>query len=113
MSAPQASRSAVPRDVETELARVVRRWRQLPLDHALSSAARVRSLMQSLADEVSAASGIPVTQVPDCGPATLMDQLTVMVYDLMALADTEDEAQRSARSTTLAQELATLRRELI
>jgi len=103
---------------------VVRRWRQLPLDHALSYAARVRALVQSLADEVSAANGIPATEVPDCGPATLMDQLTVMVYDLMvyelrALADTE-EVQRSARSTTLAQdrsktlaqELATLRREL-
>jgi len=99
---------------------VVRRWRQLPLDHALSYAARVSALVQSLADEVSVANGLPATQVPDCGPATLMDQLTVMVYDLMvqadaaadAAADAEDEAQRSARSTTLAQELAALRREL-
>ena len=116
MSAAQAPRSAVPRDVETELERVVRRWRQLPLDHALTYAARVRALVQSLADEVSAAHGIPATQVPDWGPATLMDQLTVMVYDLMVyelrVQKGTEEVQRSARSTRLAQELATLRREL-
>jgi len=91
---------------------VVRRWRQLPLDHALAYAARVRALVQSLADEVSAANGIPALEVPDCGPAIVMDQLTVMVCDLMVQAAAEDGAQRSARSTTLTQELATLRREL-
>ncbi|MDQ1483273.1 MAG: hypothetical protein QOF35_1349, partial [Actinomycetota bacterium] len=68
--------------VETELQRVVQRWRQLPLDRALSYAGRVRTLVQALADQVAAASGLPASAVPDLGPETLMDQLAVMVYDV-------------------------------
>lgn len=96
-------RSPVPRDVSIELERVVERWRQLPLDRALLYAGRVRALVQSLADGVAEASGIPATTVPDCGPATLMDQLTVMVYD----ASVADLTSR------LAGDLANLRRELV
>jgi hypothetical protein len=81
---------------------VVQRWRQLPLDHALSSSGRVRELVQSLADQVAHVTGVRPCVVPDCGPATLMDQLTVMVYDASA-----------ARVTaTLAEDLAKARREL-
>ncbi|CAN5477660.1 hypothetical protein BH23ACT6_BH23ACT6_01500 [soil metagenome] len=60
---------------------MVRRWQQLPLDRALSASAMVRELVQRLADEVAAASGMPSHPVPDLGPAVLMDQLRVMVFD--------------------------------
>jgi len=98
---------------------VVERWRQLPLDHALSYAGRVRALVQSLADGVAEANGVPASEVPDCGPATLMDQLTVMVYDALvhdasAAAGTSagTSAGISAGTSALAQDLASLRRGL-
>jgi len=89
-----------------ELQRVVERWHQLPLDHALSYASRVRALVQALADDVAQASGVPPSTVPDLGPATLMDQLTVMVYDAITATATP------TLTATLAQDLANLRREL-
>ena len=103
----QTPRSPVPQEVSTELRRVVERWHQLPLDRALSYVGRVRALVQTLADGVARATGVPASEVPDCGPATLMDQLTVMVYDASAAALTS-----SALTSTLAQDLASLRREL-
>jgi len=106
VTAPQTPRSPVPTqfsEVVTELERVVQRWRQLPLDRALSYAGRVRALVQSLADGVAKATGVPASVVPDCGPATLMDQLTVLVYDASAAAVT----------SRLAEDLANLRRELV
>jgi hypothetical protein len=89
---------------------VVQRWRQLPLDHALSYAGRVRALVQSLADQVAEATGVRASMVPDCGPATLMDQLTVMVYDASAAA--VSSTRTSTLTSTLAQDLASLRRDL-
>ena len=50
---------------------MVRRWQQLPLDHALSGMPRVRPLLEELAGRA----------VPDLGPAVVMDQLMVLVYD--------------------------------
>jgi hypothetical protein len=67
--------------IGTELQRVVRRWQQLPLDHALSAAPVVRQLVQAVADRVAVAEGEPCRPVPDLGPAVLMDQLRVMVFD--------------------------------
>ena len=102
----QTPRSPVPTqvsEVETELRRVVQRWRQLPLDRALSYAGRVRALVQSLADGVARATGVPASVVPDCGLATLMDQLTVLVYD----------ARAATVTSGLAEDLANLRRELV
>ena len=107
MTLSRTPRSPVPQAVSTELQRVVERWHQLPLDNALSYAGRVRALVQSLADGVAEATGVPGSEVPDLGPATLMDQLTVMVYDASAAALTS-----SALTSTLAQDLASLRREL-
>jgi len=106
----QTPRSPVPRLVSTELERVVRRWHQLPLDHALSYAGRVRALVQSLADGLAEATGAGASVVPDCGPETLMDQLTVMVYDTSAAAVTS--ARTASLLSTLAESLASLRREL-
>jgi hypothetical protein len=88
--------------VETELERVAGRWRQLPLDRALLYSGRVRLLVQSLADRAAELSGIPSAVVPDLGPATLMDQLTVMVFDASVISI----------PSTLEEELAKLRREL-
>ena len=105
MTEPGIPRSPVPQEVATELQRVVERWRQLPLDRALSYAGRVRALVQSLADAVAEASGTPASAapaVPDLGPATLMDQLTVLVHD----------ANAAEVTSTLANDLANLRREL-
>ena len=109
MTEPGTPRSPVRQEVATELQRVVDRWRQLPLDHALSYAGRVRALVQSLADAVAMsegvdgrADGVRASAVPDLGPATLMDQLTVLVHD----------ASVAAVASTLAEDLASLRREL-
>ena len=102
----------MPQEVLTELERVVQRWRQLPLDRALSYAGRVRALVQSLADEVAEANGVASSAVPDCGPATLMDQLTVVVYDSSAVAVTSAVPASAALTSTLADDLASLRREL-
>ena len=76
---------------------MVRRWQQLPLDHALSCMPRVRLLLDDLA--------APAGQVPDLGPAVLMDQLTVLVYDVCA-ADSD-------RRGDLARRLGDLRRQLV
>ena len=103
----------MPHEVATELQRVVERWRQLPLDHALSYAGRVRALVQSLADGVAEANGVPTSAVQDRGPATLMDQLTVMVYDASAVALTSAVPASAALTSTLAADLASLRRELV
>ena len=73
----------MPQEVSAELQRVVRRWQQLPLDHALSCMPRVRALLDHLA-AATAPAGAPPAAVPDLGPASVMDQLTVLVYDACA-----------------------------
>jgi hypothetical protein len=65
------SRSPVPDRVADELARVARRWQDLPLDDALRRLPAVRALVEELAGE----------PVPDLGPGVVIDQLTVVVYD--------------------------------
>lgn len=87
------------RTVGTELERVVRRWQQLPLDRALLAVAGVAGLVQELADAVADAQGIEREFVPDLGPAVLMDQLRVMVYDWRAAG--LDEQDLAARLTSL------------
>ena len=87
----------------TELERVVRRWQQLPLDHALSVSPQVRDVVQRLADQVAAAESMPIAPVPDLGPAVLMYQLRVMVYDY---------GEAGLDLVPLAAELTTLRRAL-
>jgi len=108
---PPTPPSPVSEEVGIELQRVVERWRQLPLDRALSYAAPVRALVQSLADRVAEDGGMPSSAVPDLGPAALMDQLTVMVYDASAAVTSRPQTSRAATST-LAAVLASLRREL-
>ena len=112
MTVPRNPGSPVPQEVSTELERVVERWRQLPLDRALSYDGRVRALVQSLADRVAEVNGVASSVVPDLGPATLMDQLIVMVHDASAVALTSSAVTSSAATSTLAEDLASLRGEL-
>ena len=65
----------LPDDVSRELERVVRRWRELPADHALAASGDVRALVRDLADTTA---GEPV---PHLGTAVLIDQLRVLVWD--------------------------------
>lgn len=65
---------AEPDSVSRELTRVVRRWRELPVERAEAAAPTVRSLVAELAGQ----------DVPELGPAVLMDQLRVLVFDATA-----------------------------
>lgn len=62
-----------------ELERVVRRWRTLPLDHALAASPAMREVVEALARDLV---GRPA-RVPDLGPAVLADQLRVVVHDAL------------------------------
>ena len=91
-----APRSPVPGEVSAELRRVVERWHQLPLDHALLCGPAVRVLVQALAAEASVSRGGDpgaASLVPDLGPAVLMDQLSVIVHDWCASGSTEQAGQ--------------------
>jgi hypothetical protein len=81
----------VPPEVSTELERVARRWRELPLDHARACVPVVRALVDDLAAPVGTG-----RTVPDLGPAVLLDQLTVLVYDACAAGRADDLASRLA-----------------
>ena len=70
---------ALPRDVDTELTRIERRWRELALGRAEIAADAVRKVMLRYA--AALAPGIPV---PDLGVAALSDQLRVVTYDALA-----------------------------
>ena len=63
------------------------------------------ALVQRLADRVAALRGTPAQRVPDLGPATVMDQLTVMVYDLFA-------TQPDVEATDVVSELSGIRHSL-
>jgi len=91
----------VPAEVRSELQRVVARWHQLPVDHALRCMPDVRTLLVRLSSRTVAApraSG-PAPASPahcvapddpsavapdDLGPGVVMDQLTVLVFDACA-----------------------------
>jgi len=58
----------------------------------------VLPVVQGLADAVADAEGRPHTVVPDLGPGTVMDQLTVMAYDAgRAGLDPEPDLERLRR----------------
>ena len=96
-------RSPVPQEVSAELQRVVRRWQQLPLDHARSCVPTVRALLDDLAATTNPAPA--ASSVPELGPAVLMDQLTVLVYDACA-AGGESPAALAGRLGELRRALA-------
>jgi hypothetical protein len=70
-----ASVDVVAAEARLELDRIRRRWGELPLDRA---EARMPSLRRLLADLT------PGPVVPDLGPAVVVDQLTVLVWDAYA-----------------------------
>ena len=82
---------------------MVRRWQQLPLDHALARVPAVRLLLADLGESTSPATAATIP-VPDLGPAVVMDQLTVLVYDACAAP--------GGAPADLAPRLADLRRSL-
>ncbi|GGM97055.1 hypothetical protein GCM10009721_24820 [Terrabacter tumescens] len=102
---PSRAGSPTPHEVSDELRRVVERWHQLPLDHALSCMPSVRAVVQSLADRVAGARGLGSRPVPDLGPAVVMDQLAVMVHDVFVTEPDADPA-------LVADALAGIRRSL-
>lgn len=71
--------SPVPQGVADELRRVVQRWQQLPLDHALRRLPAVHDALAALVP--LGVAELARAQVPDLGPSVVMDQLTVLVYD--------------------------------
>ncbi|MGB7448505.1 MAG: hypothetical protein WA892_05205 [Ornithinimicrobium sp.] len=82
---------------------MARRWQQLPLGHALAVYPQVHALVQHIADEVAELTGMSPRAVPDMGPAVVVDQLRVMVYD---------HATAGGEGGLLAEKLADLRRAL-
>ena len=78
---------------------MVQRWRQLPLDHALSCVPAVRSLLVDLA-------GDDAHLLPDLGPAVVMDQLAVLVHDAY------EKGGQGVVTDSLAARLVQLRRDL-
>ena len=101
--------TAIPDEVRVELERVVRRWQQLPLDHALRASGPVRERAQAQADEVADAEARPRETLPELGPATLLHQLQVCTYDAARL---HPEGRQSGGIRTLAERLAQVRREI-
>ena len=95
--------TVLPEAVRIELERLDGRWRQLPLDQALRAVPIVRVLLQALADEARAASGMPPAPVPDLGPAVVVDQVRVLTFD----------AVQAGLSEGLADRLGDLRRILV
>lgn len=104
---PSGVGSPIPREVAGELERVVTRWHQLPLDHALSHAPMVREVVQSLADQVAGCRERALSPVPDLGPATLMHQLQVMVFDLF-----DGRPDTNPAAVAVAEQLSGIRRSL-
>ena len=96
--------SPVPAPVAEELGRLGVRWQQLALSEASSRLGLVHELVEEIAGE----------PVPDLGPAVVIDQLTVVVYD----ACTGDpggpgEAEAAGERTAyLLERLTALRRAL-
>lgn len=62
---------ATDRLVTDELDRAIRRWRQLPLDRAVAALPEVHAFLAEVTGE----------ELPDLGPAVVMDQLRVVVFD--------------------------------
>ena len=71
-----------PDDVRRALQRVALRWRQLPVDQATAQAVAVRRYAARCA-------GLHPARLPDLGPVTAVDQLSVAVFDACANGRTE------------------------
>ena len=97
---PAGTGSPVPAESSAELVRIRRRFTELTIDDARTGMHRARPLLDLLTDRL----GQP--PVPDLGPAVVPDQLTVLVYDVYAVAAGADA------TADLPAHLADLRRAL-
>ena len=79
-AARPASVDVVAPEARTELDRIRRRWSELPLAQAERRMPVLRRLLADLAPR----SAGPAAQVPDLGPAVVVDQLSVLVWDAYA-----------------------------
>ena len=93
-----ASVDVVAPEARLELDRIRRRWGELPLERAESRMPSLRSLLADLALRSTPRS----VAVPDLGPAVVVDQLTVLVWDAYA----------AARGDGIPERLTAARREL-
>ena len=82
-AAGQSPADVVPPEARLELDRIRRRWAELPLDRAER---RMPVLQRLLADIASRTVVLtePPARVPDLGPAVVVDQLPVLVWDACA-----------------------------
>ena len=77
-------------DARVELERIGRRWAELPVDRA---EARMPVLRRLLVDLAPRSAPVP-TPLPDLGPAVVVDQLTVLVWDAYAVGAGDGIPQR-------------------
>ncbi len=89
-----ASGDVVAPEARLELDRIRRRWAELPIDRAEARMPVLRRLLADLAPRS--------TPVPDLGPAVVVDQVAVLVWDAYAAGGGDGIPQR----------LADVRREL-
>ncbi len=85
--------------------RVVDRWHQLPIDHALLVCRPCGPSSRAWLTERPPSAAAAVRPVPDLGPAVLMDQLVVVLHDLF-------EADPDADAPAVSLELSGIRRSL-
>ena len=74
-----AQGDVVPPSARVELDRIRRRWGELPLETAAAWMPSLRHLLVDLARRSA-----PGHDVPDLGPAVVVDQLAVVVWDAYA-----------------------------
>jgi hypothetical protein len=95
-----ASVDVVAPDARVELDRIRRRWAELPLEQAEARMPLLRGLLADLAARTprpiatsppeqahsgpAGVGGSQEVEVPDLGPAVVVDQLTVLVWDAYA-----------------------------
>lgn len=72
---PAPAVSSVAPEARVELDRIRRRWAELPLERADAAMPALRGLLADLT---------PGPVVPDLGPAVVVDQVTVLVWDAYA-----------------------------
>ena len=112
-----ARADVVAPEARVELDRIRRRWAELPLDRAVAGMPLLRSLLADLArrsdprlvadqrrlDALRGAEEVggpqSVAAVPDLGPAVVVDQLAVLVWDAYATGNGDGipELLRAAR----------------
>ncbi|MGL5819518.1 MAG: hypothetical protein ACRCYR_18295 [Phycicoccus sp.] len=80
-------------EARVELERIRRRWAELPVARASDAAPQVSAVVAELAARTA---GDTVGPPADLGPATLVDQLAVLVWDAYALGCAGDIPEKLA-----------------